>query len=184
MKSPLCDDGDFIWRNIFMNNLIHTRNMMDKSSRHDFHFTWLLWLESNCHRWIPLTKGQWCRADIFSLMFSLLLAKDNRYSCRWFEKPYRLCDVTAMFMFRLYSANYAGYVRVIAKSAMVVQAVSGCLDVAGCWTKFYTVNTQTHTPRMIRWFKNYVNRFCMRWGCMLNVNPENSRTKLIYSVLN
>ena len=39
-----------------------------------FHITGPLWGESTSHWWIPLTKGQWCRAVI---MFPLSLAREQ-----------------------------------------------------------------------------------------------------------
>ena len=49
-------------------NTANIRCMMMSSHGNFFHITGPWWGESTGHRWIPLTKGQWCRALMLSLM--------------------------------------------------------------------------------------------------------------------
>ena len=50
---------------------------------------------STGHRWIPLTKDQWCRAFICPLLLACASCGTNSF-CWWFEKRWRSCVVTVM----------------------------------------------------------------------------------------
>ena len=46
------------------------RIMMVSCHRNTSHITGPLWGESTSHRWIPLTKGRWCRAFILYILLA------------------------------------------------------------------------------------------------------------------
>ena len=52
-------------------------------------FTFPLWGESTGHRWIPITKVQWCRARCFALLARTTHCKISR----WFEMSWLSCHV-------------------------------------------------------------------------------------------
>ena len=54
-----------------------------------FWITGPLWVESTSQRWIPLTKGLYCRAVIFSLLFTEQAVEQTKQSsCQPFEMPW------------------------------------------------------------------------------------------------
>ena len=66
-------------------------NMMTLWNGNIFRVTGLLWGKSTGHWWIPLTKDQWRRALMFSLICTWTNDLSKQLRCRWFEMP--LCSL-------------------------------------------------------------------------------------------
>ena len=74
---------------------------MTSSNGNLFRVTGSLWGESIGHRWIPLTKGQWGVALMFSLMCAWTKPFIKKTRRRWFETPWRSlwCHCNETFSF-------------------------------------------------------------------------------------